>query len=110
MRQHVKTSDAGVVLTTWKAEKPMSTLIAIVYPSEQKAKEVRSLLFDLSTRYLIKPGDAALLALVQEMTADKVLAEIQPHGGTGFHTTLDESREKMLRDALASAAAAAPEA
>ena len=173
-----------------KAEKNMSTLIAIVYPSEQKAEEVRSLLFDLSKRYLIKlgdiviatrdpkgrvklnqllnttasgaaggsfwgmligllflnpllgavagaaggaisgaltdvgindkfmkelgdalkPGDAALFVLVQEMTADKVLAEIKAHGGTVLHTTLDESREKVLRDALASAAAAAPEA
>ncbi|MCX5930953.1 MAG: DUF1269 domain-containing protein [Cyanobacteria bacterium] len=168
----------------------MSTLIAIVYPTEQKAEEVRSLLFDLSKRYLIKlgdiviatrdpkgqvklnqlinttasgaaggsfwglligmlflnpllgavaggaggaisgaltdvgindsfmkelgaalkPGDAALFALVQEMTADKVLAEIQPHGGTVLHTTLDESREKELRDALASTAASEPEA
>ena len=44
------------------------------------------------------------------MTADKVLAEIQPHGGTVLHTSLDETREKVLRDALASAAAATPEA
>jgi uncharacterized membrane protein len=168
----------------------MSTLVAIVYPSEQKAEEVRAVLFDLSKRYLIKlgdiviatrdekgrvklnqlfnttasgaaggsfwglligmlflnpllgavagaaggalggalkdvgindkfmkelgsalkPGDAALFALVQDMTADKVLAEIQPHGGTVLHTSLDETREKVLRDALASAAAATPEA
>jgi uncharacterized membrane protein len=167
----------------------MSTLIAIVYPSEQKAEEVRTLLFDLSKRYLIKlgdiviatrdengrvklnqlfnttvsgaaggsfwglligvlflnpllgavvgaaggaiggalsdvgindkfmkelgsalkPGDAALFTLVQDMTADKVLAEIKPHGGTVLHTSLDESREKVLRDALASATAATPE-
>jgi uncharacterized membrane protein len=167
----------------------MSTLIAIVYPSEQKAEEVRTVLFDLSKRYLIKlgdvviatrdpkgrvklnqlfnttasgaaggsfwglligviflnpllgavagaaggalsgaltdvgindkfmkelaaalqPGDAALFALVQDMTADKVLAEIQPHGGTVLHTSLDETREKVLRDALAAAQAATPE-
>jgi uncharacterized membrane protein len=58
----------------------------------------------------LKPGDAALFAQVQDMTADKVFAEIQPHGGTVLHTSLDESREKVLRDALASAAAAEPEA
>ncbi len=167
----------------------MSTLIAIVYPSEQKAEEVRTVLFDLSKRYLIKlgdvviatrdpkgrvklnqlfnttasgaaggsfwglligviflnpllgavagaaggalsgaltdvgindkfmkelaaalkAGDAALFALVQDMTADKVLAEIQPHGGTVLHTSLDETRDKVLRDALAAAQAAAPE-
>lgn len=190
MRQFSTEIEAGLVLTIPKAKKPMSTLIAIVYPSEQKAEEVRSLLFDLSKRYLVKlgdiviatrdekgrvklnqlfnttaagaaggsfwglligmlflnpllgvaagaaggalsgaltdagindkfmkelgsalkPGDAALFALVQEMTADKVLAEIQPHGGTVLHTTLDETQEKVLRDALASAAAAAPEA
>jgi len=168
----------------------MSTLIPIVYPSEQQAEEVRSPLFDLSRRYLVKlgdiviatrhpkgrvnlnqffnttasgaaggsfwglligllfldpllgaaagaaggaiagaltyagindkfmkelgaalkPRDAALFVLVQEVTADKVLAEIRPHGGTVLHTTLDESREKVPRDALASAAAAAQEA
>ncbi len=38
----------------------MSTLIAIVYPSEQKAEEVRTLLFDLSKRYLIKLGDIVI--------------------------------------------------
>ena len=38
----------------------MSTLIAIVYPSEQKAEEVRSLLLDLSKRYLIKLGDIVI--------------------------------------------------
>lgn len=163
----------------------MSTLIAIVYPSEQKAEEVRNLLFDLAKRYLIKfndlviatrddkgqvklnqlvnttaagaaggsfwglliglifmnpllgvaagaaggaisgaltdagindkfmkdlgaalkPGDAALFVLVQDMTADKVLAEIKVHGGVVLHTSLDETREKALRDALDSAAA-----
>ncbi|HQR53607.1 MAG TPA: DUF1269 domain-containing protein [Burkholderiales bacterium] len=168
----------------------MSTLVAIVYPSEQKAEEVRSVVFDLAKRYLIKfndvvivtrddkgrvklnqlinttasgaaggsfwglliglifmnpllgvvagaaggaisgaltdvgindnfmkqlgsslkPGDAALFVLVQDMTADKVLAEIKPHGGTILHTSLDETQEKVLRDALASASANEPQA
>jgi uncharacterized membrane protein len=168
----------------------MSTLVAIVYPSEQKAEEVRSIVFDLAKRYLIKfsdvviatrddkgrvklnqlfnttasgaaggsfwglligliflnpllgavagatggaisgaltdvgindkfmkelgqslqPGHAALFVLVQDMTADKVLAEIQPHGGVVLHTSLDESREQMLREALAAASASAPDA
>ena len=38
----------------------MSALIAIVHPSEQKAEEVRDLLFDLSKRYLIKLGDIVI--------------------------------------------------
>ncbi len=164
----------------------MSTLVAIVYPSEQKAEEVRSVVFDLAKRYLIKfndiviatrddkgrvklnqlinttasgaaggsfwglligliflnpllgvvagaaggaisgaltdvgindkfmkdlgsslkPGDAALFVLVQDMTADKVLGEIKQHGGTVLHTSLDETRENVLREALASASAA----
>lgn len=166
----------------------MSTLIAIVYPSEKKAEEVRSLLFDLSNRYLLKfndvviatredkgrvklnqlmnttvtgaaggsfwglligmiflnpllgvalgaasgavsgaltdigindkfmkelggalkPGDAALFVLVQEMTEDKVLDELKGHGGFVLHTSLDETREQVLRDALASEAVEAP--
>lgn len=166
----------------------MSTLIAIVYPSEKKAEEVRSLIFDLAKRYLIKfndlviatrddkgrvklnqlmnttasgaaggsfwglligmiflnpllgvaagaaggaisgaltdagindkfmkelgsalkPGDAALFVLVQDMTADKVLGEIKEHGGFVLHTSLDETREKVLRDALASVEAETP--
>jgi uncharacterized membrane protein len=166
----------------------MSSLIAIVYPSEQKAEEVRGLVFDLAKRYLIKfndlviatrddkgrvklnqlmnttaagaaggsfwglligliflnpllgvvagaaggaisgaltdagindkfmkelgtslqPGHAALFVLVQDMTADKVLDEIKVHGGVVLHTSLDETREKVLRDALASVSAAEP--
>jgi uncharacterized membrane protein len=166
----------------------MSTLIAIVYPSEKKAEEVRGLVFDLAKRYLIKfndlviatrddkgrvklnqlmnttaagaaggsfwglligmiflnpllgvvagaaggaisgaltdvgindkfmkelgsalkPGDAALFVLVEDMTTDKVLAEMKDHGGVVLHTSLDETREKVLRDALASVSAAEP--
>lgn len=51
----------------------------------------------------LKPGDAALFVLVQDMTADKVLAEIKVHGGVVLHTSLDETRESELREALASA-------
>ena len=38
----------------------MSSLIAIVYPSEQKAEEVRGLVFDLAKRYLIKFNDLVI--------------------------------------------------
>ena len=40
----------------------MSTLVAIVYPSEQKAEEVRNVVFDLAKRYLIKFGDVVIAA------------------------------------------------
>jgi uncharacterized membrane protein len=164
----------------------MSTLIAIVYPSEAKAEEVRQRLFEMQKEYLIKvgdaviatkndsgkiklnqlvnttvagaasgsfwglligvlflnpllgvavgtasgaiggaltdvgindpfmkelaanldPGKAALFVLIQEMTADKVLKEISAFGGVVLKTSLDETKEQVLRDALQKAAAA----
>lgn len=163
----------------------MSDLIAIVYPTEAKAEEVRQRLIELQKEYLIKlgdaviatktdagkiklnqlvnttaagaasgsfwglligviflnpilgvavgaasgaiggalsdvgindpfmkelagnlqPGNAALFVLVQEMTADKVLKEISGFGGVVLRTSLDESKEQVLRDALKAAPA-----
>jgi uncharacterized membrane protein len=164
----------------------MSDLIAIVYPTEAKAEEVRQRLFELQKEYLIKVGDAviatkteagkvklnqlvnttaagaasgsfwglligvlflnpligvavgaasgaiggaltdvgindafmkdlagslqpgngALFVLVQEMTADKVLKEISSYGGVVLKTSLDETKEQVLRDALQKATSA----
>ena len=164
----------------------MSDLMAIVYPTEAKAEEVRQKLFDLQKEYLITVGDAviatksadgkvklnqlfnttaagaasgsfwglligviflnpllgvavgaasgaiggalsdvginddfmkdlagklddgkaALFVLVRSMTADKVLKEIAPFGGEILQTSLDESKEQVLRNALQQAAAA----
>jgi uncharacterized membrane protein len=164
----------------------MSDLVAIVYPSEQKAEEVRQRLIQLQKEYLIKisdaviavkteagpvklnqlvnttaigaasgsfwglligilflnpivgvalgaasgalggalsdfgindafmkelsaslnPGNAALFVLIEHMTADKVLNEIKDAGGTVLKTSLDETKEKALRDALAQTVAA----
>jgi uncharacterized membrane protein len=163
----------------------MSDLIAIVYPTEAKAEEVRQRLFELQKEYLIKlgdaviatktdsgkvklnqivnttaagaaqgsfwglligllflnpligvavgaasgaiggaltdvginddfmkelaaklePGNGALFLLIQEMTEDKVLKEIEGYGGTVLKTSLDESKEQVLRDALSRASA-----
>jgi uncharacterized membrane protein len=165
----------------------MSTLVAIVYPTEAKAEEVRSKLFGLQREYLIKlgdaviatkteagkvklnqlvnttaagaaqgsfwglligvlflnplfgvaigaasgalggaltdigindafmkelagnlePGKAALFVLVEQMTTDKVLKEIEGFGGVVLKTSLDESKEQVLRDALGRATAQA---
>jgi uncharacterized membrane protein len=41
------------------------------------------------------------------MTADKVLKEIQGFGGVVLKTSLDETKEQVLRDALQRASAAA---
>jgi uncharacterized membrane protein len=38
----------------------MSDLVAIIYPSEAKAEEVRQRLFDLQKEYLIKFSDAVI--------------------------------------------------
>ena len=56
----------------------------------------------------IQPGNAALFVLIKNMTADKVLKEIQDAGGTVLKTSLDETKEQTLRDALAKAVAAEP--
>jgi uncharacterized membrane protein len=163
----------------------MSDLIAVVYPTEAKAEEVRKRLFELQREYLItlgdaviatktdagkiklnqlmnitaagavsgsfwglligllflnplvgaaigaasgaiggaltdlgindkfmkelsaslQPGNAALFVLVQEVTADKVLKDIERFGGGVLKTSLDETKEQVLRDALQRASA-----
>jgi len=164
----------------------MSDLVVIVYPTEEKAEEVRKRLFELQKEYLIKlgdaviatksedgqiklhqvvnttvagavggsfwgllvgvlflnpllgvavgaasgalsgaltdvgindkfmkdlaesitPGSAALFVLIESMTADKVIEQIKPFGGVVLKTSLDETKEHVLRNALAGAAAA----
>ena len=53
----------------------------------------------------IQPGNAALFVLINKMTADKVLAEISGAGGVVLKTSLDQTKEQALRDALAQHAA-----
>jgi uncharacterized membrane protein len=48
----------------------------------------------------IQPGNAALFMLIKKMTADKVVAGLQEFGGTVLRTSLDQTKEKELRDAL----------
>jgi hypothetical protein len=47
-------------LLTIRQENLMSDLVAIVYPSEAKAEEVRQRLFDLRKQYLIEFSDAVI--------------------------------------------------
>jgi len=54
----------------------------------------------------LEPGNGALFVLIQNMTADKVLKEIEGYGGTVMKTSLDESKEQVLRDALQKVASA----
>lgn len=55
----------------------------------------------------LQPGNGALFVQVQDMTADKVLKEIQGYGGVVLKTSLDETKEQALRDALQQASPAA---
>lgn len=51
-------------------------------------------------------GNGASFVLIKEMTADKVLKEISAYGGVVLKTSLDETKEQVLRDALQEASAA----
>ena len=49
----------------------------------------------------LQPGNAALFLLIKKFTADKVLEALKGTGGTVLKTSLDDSKEKALRDAIA---------
>ncbi|MGJ0394230.1 MAG: DUF1269 domain-containing protein [Methylocystis sp.] len=49
----------------------------------------------------LKPGNAALFLLIRKMTGDKLLEAVKGAGGTVLKTSLDDSKEKALRAALA---------
>jgi uncharacterized membrane protein len=58
----------------------------------------------------LKPGTAGLFLLIRKVTADKVLAELKGIGGTIMHTSFDEKKEALLREALAEQTADTPAA
>ena len=49
----------------------------------------------------LQPGNAALFVLIKKVAGDKVLAALKGTGGTVLKTSLDDTKEKALRDALA---------
>jgi uncharacterized membrane protein len=183
-RRSIEARRAAYIMSIIELEDTeMSDLVAIIYPSEAKAEEVRQRLFKLQKEYLItisdaviavkteagpiklnqlvnttaigavsgsfwglligviflnpilgvalgaasgalggalsdygiddafmkelstsmQPGNAALFVLIKNMTPDKVLREIQDAGGTVLKTSLDDTKEQQLRDALAKA-------
>jgi len=53
----------------------------------------------------LQPGNAALFLLVRKVSGDKVLEAIKGSGGTVLKTSLDDTKEKALRDALAGGSA-----
>lgn len=54
----------------------------------------------------LAPGTAALCVLVRSVTADKVIDEIKPYGGTVLETSLTHDDEARLQAALSAARAA----
>jgi len=53
----------------------------------------------------IRPGDATLFLLMKEMTADKVVEQIKDYGGVVLKTSLADTKEQALRNALTGAVA-----
>ncbi|WP_426504951.1 DUF1269 domain-containing protein [Dactylosporangium sp. McL0621] len=53
----------------------------------------------------LEPGNAALFLLVDQITVDKVVAEMEPYhlGGRLLHSSLSSEAEQRLRDALEAA-------
>ncbi|MBO3752396.1 DUF1269 domain-containing protein [Streptosporangiaceae bacterium NEAU-GS5] len=49
----------------------------------------------------LKPGAAAVFALVESSTRDKVIEALQPYGGQLIHTSLSKEQEEHLQAALA---------
>jgi uncharacterized membrane protein len=56
----------------------------------------------------IDAGNAALFLLIRKVTADKVLADLRGVGGKVLRTSFDHTKEELLREALAAAAATQP--
>ena len=56
---------------------------------------------------LMKPGTAAVVAMVQKATPDKALAALAPFGGTLLKTSLSEDAEKHIQEQLDAATKAA---
>jgi uncharacterized membrane protein len=52
----------------------------------------------------LQPNTAGLFLLIKKMTTDKVLADLRGTGGVLMRTSFDETKEALLREALAAAA------
>ncbi|MET9851005.1 DUF1269 domain-containing protein [Streptomyces ossamyceticus] len=48
----------------------------------------------------LQPGGAAVIALIIDVTEEKVLSRIAPYGGDLLHTSLTLAEEQRLRDAI----------
>jgi hypothetical protein len=53
-------------------ERRMADLIAVVFPSEEKAEEVRQKLLAMTREYLIEIGDAAIATITDQGTVSSI--------------------------------------
>ncbi|MFN8186912.1 MAG: DUF1269 domain-containing protein [Gaiellales bacterium] len=56
--------------------------------------------FQTDVQELVKPGTAALMMVVSEWTEDRVLPQLQTHGGTVLRTSLSVHDEEELASKL----------
>jgi uncharacterized membrane protein len=54
----------------------------------------------------LEAGEAALFLLIRKMTAERVMEGLHGMGGKIMRTSFDETKEAMLREALAGASGA----
>ena len=55
----------------------MSDLVAIVYPSEARAEEIRQRLFQLQKEYVIELGDAVIATKADKLSRSAIARNIQ---------------------------------
>jgi uncharacterized membrane protein len=63
--------------------------------------------FQDQVKDMVKPGTSALFLIIDKVTPDKAVAALQKYGGTVLKSSLSESAEKELQDALHGSGAAA---
>ena len=62
--------------------------------------------FQEQVKDMVKPGTSALFLIVDKVTPDKAVAALSKYGGTVLKSSLSESAEKELQEALSGSAAA----
>ena len=63
--------------------------------------------FEQQVRDMVKPGTSALFVIVEKVTPDKAVAALSQYGGTVLKSSLSESAQAELQEALHGETAAA---
>ena len=62
--------------------------------------------FQEQVKDMVKPGTSAMFLIVNKVTPDKAVAALSKYGGTVLKSSLSDSAEKELQEALSGSAAA----